>query len=227
MSSSVEQILDQFHIVCRQRDSLSKQLSQTKDMVKLLEAEIAALKYHADLALAKAADEQGLSKGQIERTSGVKFIGPAAWIHDIWFCNPKNADLLGLAEKAWQENMQNPQSAILLITEALKTKLIKKDRVLCKLFLVAIQLFAASLEPAYALANECIEECRSDPRFTDLVGVACYLRGRIFLAMKIYPEAHWDFSMAVLTPGYHEQAKRWQGHCQSLLLEVEDGSQRR
>ena len=221
MPSSTQQILDQFHIVRRQKDTALRELSQAQETITVLDAELTALKYHGDLAYAKVADEQGVSKRQIERTPEVKSTGATAWIDDIWLCSPENTNLLGPAEKAWQENLHNPQSAILLVTKALKTKPVKKDRLLCKLFMAAVQLFAGSLEPACALVNECIKECEADPRFTEIVGMACYLRGRIFVAMKIFPAAHWDFSMAVLTKGYHEQAKTWQGFCESLIIEAE------
>ena len=221
MSSSKYQILDQFHIIRRQRDTALRELSQAQEAIAILDAELTALKYHGDLAYAKVADEQGISKRQIERTPESKSMNSAAWIEDIWFCDPENAKLLGSAEKEWKEHVHNPQAAILLVTEALKTNPIKRDRLSCKLFTAAIQFLAGTLEPACALVNECIRECGIDPRFKDTLGLAYYIRGRIFVAMGIYPPAHWDFSVAIFTKNYHEQAIKWQGCCESLILQAE------
>ena len=217
----MQQLLDQFEIVRRQRDSALRELSQAQDTIIALEAELTAVKYHGDLAYAKVADEQGISKRQLEPKSEVKSTNAAPLIDDIWLCSPESANLLGPAEEAWQNNLHNPQSAILLVTEALKTKPVRKDRLTCKLFIAAIQFSAGMLEPACALVNECINEAGTDPRYKDLAGIAFYIRGRIFVAMKIYPAAHWDFSMAVLTKGYHEQVKKWQGYCETCILEGE------
>lgn len=217
----MQQILDQFEVVRRQRDSALKELSQAQDTITALEAEMTAVKYHGDLAYAKVADEQGISKRQFEPKPEGKTTNAAPWIDEVWLCNPEHANLLGRAEEAWQNNLHNPQSAILLVTEALKTKSVKKDRLTCNLFMAAIQFSAGKLEPACALVNEVINEAGTDPRYKDLAGIAFYIRGRIFAAMKIYPGAHWDFSMAVLTKGYHEQAKKWQGYCETCILEEE------
>jgi hypothetical protein len=221
MPASKHQILDQFHVVRRQRDTALRELSQAQETIAILDAELTALKYHGDLAYAKVADEQGVSKRQIERAPDVKFLDSTAWIDDIWFCSPENAKLLGPAEKEWKEHVHNPQAAIILVTEALKTNPIKQDRLTCKLFMAAIQFEAGQLEPACALVNECIRECGTDPRFKDTLGLASYIRGRIFVAMAIYPPAHWDFSVAVFTKNYHEQAIKWQGFCESLILQDE------
>ncbi len=221
MTSSKQQILDHFEIICRQRDAALRELSQAQETITLLEAELTAVKYYGDLAYAKVADEQGVSKRQIERNPEVKVKDATAWIDGIWLCSPENTNILAPAEVAWAQNLHNPQSAILLVTEALKTKPVKKDHVRCKLFMAAIQFSAKVLEPACALVNDCINECGTDPRFKDIAGIAYYIRGRIFLEMKIYPSAHWDFSMAVLTKDYHEQVKKWQGYCETCIFDGE------
>lgn len=224
MASHKQKVLDQFEIIRRQRDAALRELSQAQEIITLLEAELTAAKYYGDLAYAKVADEQGISKRQIERTPEVKVTDATTWIDDIWLCTPENSNILGLAELSWAKNLHNPQSAILLVTEALKTISVTKDRVRCKLFLAALQFAAKALEPACALVNECIKECGTDPRFKDIAGIAYYIRGRIFLALKIYPSAHWDFSIAVFTKGYHEQVKKWQGYCETCILEGEGES---
>ena len=88
--------------------------------------------------------------------------------------------------------------------------------------MAAIQFQARSLEPACALVNECIRECGTDPRFKDALGLAYYIRGRIFIALELYTSAHWDFSLAIFTKDYHEQAVSWQGYCESLILNNEE-----
>jgi hypothetical protein len=221
MTSFRQQILDQFEIVRRQRDAALWELSQAHETITILEAELTAAKYYGDLAYAKVADEQGVSKRQIERSPEVTTTNTVAWIDDIWLCSSDSTSILAPAEEAWRKNLHNPQSAILQVTEALKTKPVKRDRITCKLFMAAIQLSAGSLEAACALVNDCIKECGVDPRFRDIAGIAYYIRGRIFLAMKIFPSAHWDFSMAVLTKGYHGQVKKWQGYCETCLFEGE------
>lgn len=221
MTSLKEQVLDQFEIVRRQRDEVLKDLSHAQETITLLEAELAAVKYYGDLAYAKVADEQGISKTQIERTPEVEITNAAVWIDEIWLCSSENTSILRPAEKAWQNNLHNPQSAILLAMQALKTKPVKKDRLRCNLLMAAVELSAGSLESACARVNECVHESGTDPRFKDIAGIAYYIRGRIFLAMKLYPPAHWDFSMAVLTKGYHEQVKKWQGHCETCILDGE------
>jgi hypothetical protein len=221
MVSTKQQILDQFEIVRRERDGALKQLSQAQETITLLEAELAAVKYYADIAYAKVVDEQGISKRRVERTPGVTVTNATAWIDDIWLCSSDITNALGAAEQAWENNLHNPQSAILLVTKVLKANPTKKDRLICKLFIAAIQFSAGTLEPACAAVNECIHECGTDPRFKDIAGIAYYIRGRIFVAMKIYPAAHWDFSIAVLTKGYHEQVKKWQGFCETWIREGE------
>lgn len=221
MATSKQQILDQFEIVRRERDAALRDLSQAQETIALLEAEIVAIKYYADLAYAKVADGQGMSKRQSERKAEVTVTREKMWIDDIWLRSAEHSNILRPAEEAWEKHLHNPQPAILLVTEALKTNPVKRDRLRCKLFLAAIQFSATSLEPACALVNECIQECGTDPRFKDIAGIAYYIRGRIFEAMKIYPNAHWDFSMAVLTKDYHDQVKKWQGHCASCILEAE------
>jgi hypothetical protein len=221
MTSSTQQILDQFEIVRRQRDAALWDLSQAQETITILEAELTAAKYYGDLAYAKVADGQGISKRQIERSPGVTTTNAVAWIDDIWLCSSDSSSILAPAEEAWRKNLHNPQSAILQVTEALKTKPVKKDRITCKLFMASIQFSVGSLEAACALVNDCIKECEVDPRFRDIAGIAYYIRGRIFLAMKIFPSAHWDFSMAVLTKGYHGQVKKWQGYCETCIFEGE------
>jgi hypothetical protein len=223
MTSAKQQIFDQFEVVRRQRDAAIRELSLAQETVTILEAEISALKYYGDLAYAKVAVELGPSERQIDRNPEVKVTRATAWIDDLWLCSPENNDILAPAEGAWQKNLHNPQAAILLATEALKTNLGKKDRLRCKLFLAAIQVSAGTLEPACALVNECIHGCGTDPRYKDIAGVAYYIRGRIFAAMKIYTTAHWDFSMVVLTPNYHELAKKWQGLCETWVYDQESG----
>ncbi|ERF68278.1 hypothetical protein EPUS_02734 [Endocarpon pusillum Z07020] len=219
MTSIKQQILDQFEVVRRHRDEAQNDLSQAQETITLLEAELAAVKYYGDLAYAKVTEEQGISKKQIEHTPEVKVSNAATWIDDVWFCTSDHTDILRPAEEAWAKNLHNPQSAILLVTEALKTKPAKKDRLRCKLLMVAIQVSAGLPEPACAGVNECINECGTDPRFKDIAGIAYYIRGRIFLALEYYRLAHWDFSRAVFTKGYHEQVKKWQGYCETCILE--------
>jgi hypothetical protein len=221
MMSLKQQVLDQFEIVRRQRDEALKDLSQAQETITILEAELAAIKYYGDLAYAKVADQQGISKIQVDRTHQVIVTSAMVWIDDIWLCSSEDTGILAPAERAWEGNLHNPQLAILLATQALKTKPVKKDRLRCKLFMAAIQLSAGSLESTCAGVNECIHECGTDPRFRDLAGIAYYIRGRIFVAMKLFPPAHWDFSKAVLTKGYHEQVKKWQGYCETCILEGE------
>ena len=221
MATSKQQILDQFEIVRRQRDSALRDLSYAQETIALLEAELTGVKYHGDLAYAKVADEQGISKRQIERSPGVSVTTATTWIDGVWLCSPDKTNILRLAEEAWEQNLHNPQSALLLVTEALKAGPVKKDRLRCMLFTAAVQLSARSLEPACAMVNECIHECGTDPRFNDIAGIAYYIRGRILLALKHYPSAYWDFSRAVLTKGYHEKVKKWQGYCETCILEGE------
>lgn len=221
MTTAKQQLFDLFEIIRRERDSALNGLSQAQETITLLEAEMTAAKYHADLAYAHVADEQGISKRQIERTTEPKAINSPAWINDIWLCDPANTDILGPAEEAWQANIHNPQSAILLVTEVLKTIEVTRDRLTCLLFQSAIQFSAGMLEPACASVNECINQCGTDPRYKDLAGIALYIRGRIFVAMKFYQVAHWDFSKAVFTKGYQEQVKKWQGYCETCILESE------
>ncbi len=219
MTSIRQQILDQFEVVRRQRDEARNDLSQAQETITLLEAELAAAKYYGDLAYAKVAHEQGISKKQIERTPEVNVSSATTWIDDIWLCTSDHTDILQSAEEAWANNLHNPQSAVLLATEALRTKPTLKDRLRCKLLMVAIQASAGLPEPACAGVNECIRECGTDPRFKDIAGIAYYIRGRIFLAMEYYRLAHWDFSRAVFTKDYHEQVKKWQGYCETCILE--------
>jgi hypothetical protein len=221
MPSLKQQVLDQFEIVRRQRDEALKDLGLAHETIAILEAELAAIKYYGDLTYAKVAHEQGITKAQVDRSHQATIANAMVWIDDIWLCSSEDTDILRPAERAWEANLHNPQSAILLVAQALKTKPAKKDRLKCKLFMAAIQLSAGSLESACAGVNECIHECGTDPRFRDLAGIAYYIRGRIFLAMKLFPPAHWDFSKAVLTKGYHEQVKKWQGYCETCILEGE------
>lgn len=222
MTSYSQQILDQFEVVRRERDAAVRELSRAQETITVLEAEVTAIKYHGDLAYAKVADEQGMSKRQIERSPPeVKLTSATLWIGDIWMCTLENINILRPAEEAWRMNFANPQQAIVLATEALKTNLVKKERLRCKLFMSAIQFSAGSLEQACAMANDCIRECGTDPRYKNVAGIAYYIRGRIFMEMKLYSNAHWDFSMAVFTEGYHEQVKKWQGYCASRMLEEE------
>jgi hypothetical protein len=221
MPSLKQQVLDQFEIVRRQRDEALKDLSQAQETIAILEAELAAIKYYGDLTYAKVAHEQGITKAQVDRSHQVTITSATIWIDNIWLCSSEDNGILAPAEKAWEGNLHNPQLAIILVTQALRTKPVKKDRLKCKLFMAAIQLSAGSLESACAGVNECIHECGNDPRFKDLAGIAYYIRGRIFVAMKLFPPAHWDFSKAVLTKGYHEQVKKWQGYCETCILEGE------
>lgn len=219
MSSLKYQILDHFEIVRRERDDALRRLSQAEETIRLLEAEVTTVKYHGDIAYAKVADEQGMSKSQIERIPFVEVTDSTAWIDEIWLCSPENKNLLGSVEEKWREHPQNPQSAIILATKLSDTKPVKQDRLKCKLLLAAVQFSAGSLELACALANDCIRDCGTEPRFKDIAGIGHYIRGRVFAAMKLFLNAHWDFSMAVHTKGYHDKVKNWQGFCDTCIVE--------
>jgi hypothetical protein len=221
MSSLKDQILDQFEMVRRERDLALKRLKQAEETITLLEAEITASKYHGDLAYAKVAAERSLSKSQIGRPARVESTKPTVWIDEIWLCSSETAALLGHAEESWRNSLQNPQAAILLATQAAEKNLIKIERLRCKLFLAAVQFSAGSLELACTLATECIDECGIEPRFREIAGIGHYIRGRVFMAMDVYLSAHWDFSIAVHTEGYHDKIKKWQGLCESYGTEAE------
>ncbi len=80
-------------------------------------------------------------------------------------------------------------------------------------------LSSGQIEIACANANEALRECGNNFLNRRLAGIAYYLRGRVFLQLKNFPQAYWDFSLAVLTPGYHEKAKHFQQYTENMILQ--------
>lgn len=223
MSSVAEQVSDQFELIRRQRDAALRDLNQAQELNHILQAEIKTLRYHGDLAMGRLGNELALSKQQLDRPLEVKVDAPAEWIGNWWLCTEDTTSVLFAAESAWREDQSNPQSAINLASTALKTNLKMKERLRCRLFIAAVQLSVAQLVEACAIVNECIKDCGTDPRYRELFAVACYLRGRILTEMNVLYHAHWDFSIALLSSDYHEEAKLWQSRCEACILAYENG----
>ena len=206
------------YLITAQRDQALLDLTHAQETIAALEAEIAAVKFHGDEALGRVTDSQGMPTYRQEEHNAKDTA--TQWIADTWLVSPSNARLLSEAERAWKRDIANPQQALNVITTIKKDqRLSRSDQLKCKLFLSAVFLISGRKEDACALANDVLRECNNEFRYKHLAGVAHFLRGRIFLELKSFSQAYWDFSLAVLTKGYHEKAKYYQRHTENRTIQ--------
>lgn len=222
-SSLKQQLYDIFQSLVKERDQLRLEVAQAHETINLLETEINAIKSCGDGAFAKVAHIREVSRHTFElvdeSTSG------SHWLKDIWLSEPNNAVLLGEAESSWRENMTNPQKALNIVGQLLKRTTEKSERIKCSLFMSAIMLAKGKTEESCAGVNDVLHQCGNDFEYKHLAGVAHYLRGRVFIEIKSFRQAYWDFSMAVFTPGYHERVKHFQQYAENRILQEDDQEQ--
>lgn len=221
MPSLKQELFATFQSVLRQRDQARLGLARANETVSLLEAEIAAVKYHGDAAFAQLAEQQGIPRHrpQLDPDSD-----PGSyWIDGVWLAGQEeNADLLGAAERSWKTNLMNPQESLNMAGLAAKGTANKADKIKCTLIVAAIKIASGQTgqtEVAGGLANEALAECETDFRFRQLAGMAHWIRGHVFLKLGCLNQAYWDFSLALFTRGYHDQAKYYQMYTENRILQ--------
>ena len=216
MASLKQELYDTFQGLINQREQLRLDLVHAQETISLLEAEFNAAKYHGDEAFAQVADQLGVARHKFQLTDST----PATrWLDDLWLLVPTNADLLGEAENAWEESMINPQKALNIVAQVVKGNTRRDEKIKCTLLVSAIMLASGQIEVACANTNEALRECGNNFLYRHLAGIAYYLRGRVFLELKTFRQAYWDFSLAVFTPGYHEKAKHFQQYAENMILQ--------
>ena len=216
MTSLKQELYNTFQSLINQRDRLRLELVHAQETISLLETEYNAAKYHGDEAFAQVADQLGVARHRFQPPDSI----PATrWLDDLWLSVPDNATLLGAAEVAWEQNMTNPQTALNIVAQVLKGNTKTHEKIKCTLLISAIMLSSGQIEIACANANEVLRECGKNFFYRHLAGIAYYLRGRVFLELKCFRQAYWDFSLAVFTPGYHEKSKHFQQYTENMILQ--------
>ena len=223
MASLKQQLYDAFQALVNERDQLRLEVSQAQEIISLLEMELNAIKCHGDAAFAKVADTRGVARHTFELVTEST---PAShWLKDLWLSEPSSAALLGEAETAWEGNVTNPQKALNIVGKVLNGTIKQSERIKCNLFVAAIMLATGKTEEACAIANEMLHLCGNDFRYRHSAGIAHYLRGRVFLEIKSFRQAYWDFSLALFTPRYHERVKHFQQYTENRILQEDDPEQ--
>lgn len=220
MTSLKRELYETFRCLINDQDQLRLELSQAQETISLLETEINAINFHGDAAFAKIVDEMDIKRHTFELVTDS--ISGSHWLSDIWLSEPSNAALLGEAEAAWKENMMDPQNALAVVGKVMKEINKTSERIRCNLFVAAVMLAMGKTEEACATANEVLHQCGTNFRRRHLAGIAHYLRGRIFLEIQSFRQAYWDFSLAVLTPGYHERVKHFQQYTENCCLQEQN-----
>jgi hypothetical protein len=223
MTSLKRELYDTFQSLINDQDQLRLELAQARETLSVLETEVNAIKFHGDAAFAKIAEQMEVTKHTFELVTDS--ISGSHWLKDIWLSEPSSAALLGEAEAAWKENMTDPQKALDIVEKVLRGTTRISERMKCNLFMAAVMLASGKTEEACASANEVLHQCGNDFNYKHLAGIAHYLRGRVFLEIQTFRQAYWDFSLAVFTPGYHEQAKYFQQHTEDCLLQYQNREQ--
>jgi hypothetical protein len=204
----------------RQRDQARIDLMHAQETIQVLETELLLVQYRGNDALEKVAGKQSMTRINIQPYA--TSVPTSNMICGIWAPDMEHADLLGEAEQAWEAlafegNRWNPQEALNILSAVMTRDLNNIDKIRCMLFLSAVMLASENTENACAHANEALHMCGYDPRTKDLAGTAHYLRGRVFLKIGKFRQAYWDFSLALFTHLYHEEAQRLQHLCESEI----------
>lgn len=224
MTSLKRELYDSFQSLSKEGDRLRLELARAQDTISILETEIDAIKFHADAAFAKMAEQMKVPRHTFELTTDT--IPGSSWLKDIWLSQPSNVDLLGDAEAAWKEKLTDPREALHIAAQVCSETTNRSDVMMCSLFVAAAMLATGKTEEACAYANEVLRESGNHCHYKYIAGIAHYLRGRVFLEMHSFRQAYWDFSLAVFTPGYHERAKHFQKYSEMCCMDEEIRGQR-
>lgn len=182
---------------CDESDELRDQLRYALETIEILENEIGAIKDRTLKILSKLA--------HIDET--FESFPPAKesqdhWIADLWLRLPENGNLFGKIEDLWEQNVDNPQKALVELSR-LKTwdELRENEWIWCSLLEATMQLHSGQTEEAVALLNMALRRCQ-DHKFSQLRGIGHYFRARYFIIFDNYRTAYWDLCLAAGTDGY-------------------------
>ena len=222
MANLKETLIDVISRIKREREESDIRLRRAMETISFLEAEIAKMKARSDAAwntlLKDPASKKTLPDSSKVQQFHVKTIA------DIWVSSSAYQRFLGDVEAVWEKDLQQPQAAIVMLNQQLKNnKFSLGERLRSKLLLAAIHFSVAQEMEACSLANAVIAEIESDWRYTHLLGIAFYLRGRTMLKLEHHMNAYWDFCAALHTKDYEKEVKKYFEITENLILMKESG----
>lgn len=206
MPKSTAEIFLMYCKKCEESDDLRDKLGNALDTIEALESEVDTIKDRTIKILMKIVhfNENLESFPPVEEPLD-------RWIADIWLRLPENDNLFGKIEESWEENLENPQKALIELNKLKAWEELRDNEwIWCCLLEASIKLHIGESEEAIALLNTALRRCK-DYKYNQLRGIAHYIRARIFMIFDKYPTAHWELCQAAGTEGYAnriEESKR-------------------
>ncbi|PGH11749.1 hypothetical protein AJ80_07010 [Polytolypa hystricis UAMH7299] len=191
------------------------------------------LELNALLTEAQAAIENLTICNEASNTKPTNQLLPpqATWIvNNTWLSLAANNPLITDIEKKWQRGDTQYALALMDMYNREETNITAEDALRLRLLKSAI--FHSIDDPAMSmqLADSVLRECNTRRvndfvTFRQLGGIAHFLRGKNFLAVRDRRAAYMAFSHAMTAPGYEQQARRMKEVAWLWMVEAGQGQE--